>query len=146
MLLFGITWTRVLWHGVVKLLGITCIFCWGSLTKWTLLSLSIVFILTNWSVIYLNCPHIGFFFQVSSIECKKVMITVIYQCPSGGITLDHHVCWIWDHDGEIPKSKGRGWRFNSRLWNLLSTWCKTCQVVNCPVCFGVGMSAFCLKK
>ena len=46
----------------------------------------------------------------------------------------------------IPKSQGRGWRFESRLWNLLSTWRKTCQVVNCLLCFGAGLSAFCLKK
>ena len=46
----------------------------------------------------------------------------------------------------IPKSQGRGWRFESRLWNLLSTWQKTCRVVNCLLCFGVGLSAFCLKK
>ena len=26
-----------------------------------------------------------------------------------------------DDGGEIPKSQGRGWRFDSRLWNLLST-------------------------
>jgi hypothetical protein len=28
--------------------------------------------------------------------------------------------------GEIPKYQGKGWRFDSRLWNLLSTWQKTC--------------------
>ena len=27
-----------------------------------------------------------------------------------------------DDGGEILKSQGRGWRFDSRLWNLLSTW------------------------
>jgi hypothetical protein len=26
--------------------------------------------------------------------------------------------------GEIPKSQGRGWRFESRLWNLLFAWQK----------------------
>ena len=30
--------------------------------------------------------------------------------------------------------------------NLLSTWRKTCHVVNCLLCFDVGLSAFCLKK
>ena len=29
-----------------------------------------------------------------------------------------------DDGGEIPKSQGRGWRFDSWLWNLLSTWHK----------------------
>ena len=43
-------------------------------------------------------------------------------------------------------SQGRGWRFDSRLWNLLSTWQKTCEVVNCLMCFGAGMLDFCLKK
>ena len=47
--------------------------------------------------------------------------------------------------GGIPKSQGRSWQFNSRLWNLLSTQHKTCQMVNCLVCFGVGLSTFCLK-
>ena len=51
-----------------------------------------------------------------------------------------------DDSGEIPKSQGRGWRFDSWLWNLLSTWRKTCHVVNCLLCFDVGMSAFCLKQ
>ena len=30
--------------------------------------------------------------------------------------------------------------------NPLSAWRKTCQVVNCLLCFDVGMSAFCLSK
>ena len=80
----------------------------------------------------------------------------------GGRFLPHPLTWLsWipilnimvrydpellDDDGEIPKSQGRGWQFNSRLWNLLSTWQRTCQVVNCLMCFGVGMSAFCLKN
>ena len=51
-----------------------------------------------------------------------------------------------DDGGEIPKSQGRGWQFESRLWKLLSTWWKTCQVVNYLLCFGVGLSAFCLKE
>ena len=29
---------------------------------------------------------------------------------------------LLDDGGEIPKSQGRGWRFDSRLWDLLSTW------------------------
>ena len=33
-----------------------------------------------------------------------------------------------------------------RLWNLLSTWHRTCQLANCLLCFDVGLSAFCLKK
>ena len=52
-----------------------------------------------------------------------------------------------DDGGEIPKSQARGWRFDSQLWNLLSTWRKTCQVVvNCLLCFGVGLSTLCLKN
>ena len=47
-----------------------------------------------------------------------------------------HDLKLLDDGGEIPKSKGRGWRFNSRLWNLLSTWQK----------LGNGLSAFCLGK
>ena len=31
--------------------------------------------------------------------------------------------WWW----EIPESQGRGWRFDSRQWNLLSTWHKHCR-------------------
>ena len=48
--------------------------------------------------------------------------------------------------GEIPKPQERGWRFNSQVWNLLSTWQKTCQVINYLLCFGVGLSPFCLDK
>ena len=49
-----------------------------------------------------------------------------------------------DDGGEIPKSQGRGWRYDSRLWSL-STSHKSCHVVNCLLCFGVSLSAFCLK-
>ena len=44
------------------------------------------------------------------------------------------------------QSQRIGWWFNSWLWKLLSTWHKTCQVVNDLMCFGAAMSAFCLKK
>lgn len=44
-----------------------------------------------------------------------------------------------------PKTHGRGWLFNSRLQTLLSPRRKTCQVVNYRLCFGVGLSVFCLK-
>ena len=47
---------------------------------------------------------------------------------------------------EIPKSQGRGWWCDSWLWNLLSTWHKTCHVVNFPICFGGGLSDSCQKK
>ena len=51
-----------------------------------------------------------------------------------------------DDDGEILKSQESSWQFESRMWNLLYTWQKTCQVVNCLLCFGVGMLAFCQKN
>ena len=35
---------------------------------------------------------------------------------------------------------------DSRLWNLLSTWQKTCKLVNYLLCIGIGLSTFCLKK
>ena len=44
------------------------------------------------------------------------------------------------------QARGRGWQFNSWLWNLLSTWQKNCQVVNCSLCFGASMSTFCRSK
>ena len=86
-------------------------------------------------------------------------LQVIYNSPQG-ITpytpwKEHmriNFQWVWDDlklpgDGRgIPKSQGKGWRFESRLWNLLSIERKTCQVVNCLLCFDVGLSAFCLKK
>ena len=50
-----------------------------------------------------------------------------------------------DDGEEIPKSQGRGWRFECRLWNLMSTWRKICHVVNYLLWFGVGLSTFCLK-
>ena len=31
-------------------------------------------------------------------------------------------------------------------WNLLFTWQNTGQVVNCLLCFGAGLTAFCLQK
>ena len=48
--------------------------------------------------------------------------------------------------GEIPKSQGRGWRFDSQLWNFFYTWWKICQVVNCLLWFGDEVSVLCLKK
>ena len=51
-----------------------------------------------------------------------------------------------DDGGLIPKSQGRGWRFDSCMWNFLSTWRKTSQVVNNLLCFDVGLSIFCLQK
>ena len=59
---------------------------------------------------------------------------------------------VWDDSkpldggGQIPRPQGKFWRFDSRLWNLLSAWHKTCQVVNCLLCFDIGMSAFYLKN
>ena len=40
---------------------------------------------------------------------------------------------LLDNGGEIPKSQGRGWRFESRLWNLLSTWhnCAKWSIASC---------------
>ena len=61
-------------------------------------------------------------------------------------------CWIRDDlklpgDGRgIFKSQGRGWQFESRLWNLLSTWRKNLPGGQLPHVLGVGLSAFCLKK
>ena len=49
-----------------------------------------------------------------------------------------------DDGEEIPKFQGGGWRFNSRLWNLLSAWRNTCKLVNCFLCFDIGLLAFCL--
>ena len=51
-----------------------------------------------------------------------------------------------DDGGEISKSQGRGWQFEFWLWNLLSTWRKTCQMVNCLLCFDIGSLTFSLKK
>ena len=53
---------------------------------------------------------------------------------------------LLDDSGEIPKSQGRGWQFDSQLWNLLSTWQNTGQVVNCLLCFGIALSTFFLYK
>ena len=47
---------------------------------------------------------------------------------------------------EIPKSQGRGWRFDFRLWNLLYTWHNTCEEGNCLMCFGIGILTFCLVE
>ena len=47
----------------------------------------------------------------------------------------------------IPKSQGRGLGGSNpgcEISSLLDG--KTCQVVNCLLCFGAGLSAFCLKK
>ena len=41
---------------------------------------------------------------------------------------------LLDDGAKIPKSQGRGWRFDSRLCNVLSTWQKTCQVIKCLSC------------
>jgi len=41
-----------------------------------------------------------------------------------------------DDGGKMTKSQGRGWQFESRLRNLLSTGWKACHVINCLMCFG----------
>ena len=51
--------------------------------------------------------------------------------------------WWWK-DTHNFEEKGR--QFDSWLWNLLSTWHKTCQVLNHLMCFGASMSASCLKE
>ena len=50
--------------------------------------------------------------------------------------------WWW-RDTQISR-KRLAVRFLAM--NLLSTWQNTCQVVNYLMCFGVGMSAFCLNQ
>ena len=49
-----------------------------------------------------------------------------------------------DDDGEIPKPQGRRWRFDSRLWNLLSTQHITCQVP--PVLLALACHPYVSKK
>ena len=38
-----------------------------------------------------------------------------------------------DVSGEVPKSERRGWRFNSRFWNILFTWRKNQEPTHCKV-------------
>ena len=52
---------------------------------------------------------------------------------------------FWMMVERCPNLKGKGLWFNSRLWYLYTRQ-KTCQMVNWLLCFGVGMSAFCLQK
>ena len=40
-----------------------------------------------------------------------------------------------DDGGEIPKSQGRGWEFQSWLWNLLFTWLKKLPCGQLPYVF-----------
>ena len=47
--------------------------------------------------------------------------------------------------GEIPKSQGC-WHFRFMAVKSSIYLTKTCQEVNCLLCFDVGMSVFCLKK
>ena len=87
-----------------------------------------------------------------------IIPTHLIQCSSGYVVWDI-VAQKTTYNYQIfsprqPKTTGGWWRdtqifikearFDSQSWNLLDK--KTCKVVNCPLCFGVGMSTFCLKK
>ena len=97
-----------------------------------------------WNAQYKPCPHVA---SCDSNLSEKPPHVQSDPAPSKSC---HTLVWddpkLLDDGGEIPKSQGGGWRSNFWLWNLLFTWLKTCQVVNCLMCFDVGMSAFCLKK
>ena len=74
-----------------------------------------------------------------------ILDAIINITGKGGELYDHLMTLMVGDDlklpGDgrgIPKSQGRGWRFESRLWNLLSTWRKTCQVVNCLLCLALA--------
>ena len=97
-------------------------------------------------------PHMCFGVDLSTFclkQHKKVMKSTTSNWDEPTTNLIHGQ-WFFTFTnlyGDIPKSQGRGLRFNPRLQNLLSTWHKTCHMVNmCLMCFGVDMSAFCLKQ
>ena len=52
----------------------------------------------------------------------------------------------WMMVERYPNLKEEVGQFNSQLWHLLSTWHKIGHVVKCLLCYGVGLSPFCLKK
>ena len=61
------------------------------------------------------------FYLFGLLMCTQYFSFLIIQ------TSIHVVCddlKLLDDGGEIHKSKGRGWRFDSWLWNVLSTWHK----------------------
>ena len=74
-----------------------------------------------------------------------VRFTFIFYAIQYTVSLVQDELQLLDHGREIPKSQGRGWRFNFRLWNLLSTWLKTCQVANYLQRFGAGLLAIYLR-
>ena len=90
----------------------------------------------------------------------EMTIMSAIHCKVNGFQVVHFLNWtlgfhwyvvrddpkLLDDNGEILKSQGRGWRFDSRLWNVLSTWHKTRRVVNCLMCFDIGLSTFYLNR
>ena len=54
-------------------------------------------------------------------------------------TLNYRMTGWWWRDTQISRKR---LVVRYRLWNFLSTWRKTCRVVNYLLCFGVGMSVF----
>jgi hypothetical protein len=73
-----------------------------------------------------------------------ILITVREGLTTMNLRLVQDDPKLLDDGGEIPKSQGRGWQFDSRKSPLYLTG-KFCQVVNCLLCFDIGFSAFCLK-
>ena len=53
---------------------------------------------------------------------------------------------LLDDGGETPKSQGRGWWFDSRLWNLMSTWQKLVRWSTASRVYGAGLATFRLNK
>ena len=62
-------------------------------------------------------------FEVNSINSSKIIgnppKVSNFNRLCSEMTLNY-----WMMVDKIPTSQGRGWRFDSRLWNLLSTWHK----------------------
>ena len=71
----------------------------------------------------LSCMHNEF--EANSIHTQPILLfsstPAHWKCTCILVQDDPK---LLDNDGEISKSLGRGWRFNSRLRNLLSTWQK----------------------
>ena len=84
----------------------------------------------------LGCLH-----QVHNIQILTE-VCIDFKHEDGGPRRPWTMGWWW-RDTQISRK-----RLAIRLPAVksLSTWHKPCQVVNCLLCFGAGMSAFCLKN
>ena len=99
----------------------------------------------SWYLVFEFIFNVTYFHRVVGISCMRSYLVSQTLKIMFCVVLVQGDPKLVDDDGEIPKSQERGGQFDSRLWNLLSMWQKTCQATICLLRFGASLSAICLK-